>query len=176
MRAVSLIALFLVSLLRLSAQAVAPQPSDPPVSPEDAAFDKIYPHRTAPMVEGRILHLAPEECRRLTISYTLVTPFASFQSKRTCTLADDGSFILKTDYALPRQQIWLQVGDLYYGGLYVDTQLRIVLDAQKLKAANGISFFGDGVSFEGADGPLNAYLSKYLTLRSPEQRVVPPGQ
>lgn len=93
-----------------------------------------------------------------------------FQSKRNVVLGDDGSFTLKLDYALPYQQVWLQVGRLYFGGLYIDKGLQIELDAQRLKAAQGVSFFGEGVNFGGEDGPLNLYLSQYLIGRSPDQQ------
>jgi len=168
MRKFLFIPLLFTGLLRLPAQSVA-QPADP-FSPEDPGFDAVYQHHGVPVVEGRVVGLTATECRQLPVTYTLVTPFAEFQSKRPVTLADDGSFTLKLDYALPYQQIWLQVGDLFFGGLYADKRLRVQLDAQKLKATNGVTFYGDGVQFTGPDAPLNVYLAEYLTRRSPDQQ------
>jgi thiol-disulfide isomerase/thioredoxin len=169
MRILPLIALLLTGVLRLPAQPVG-QPIDPPALPEEAAFDALYSHRQAPVVEGRIINLTPAECSQLPVTYTIVTPFGSFQSKRTAILTEDGNFTLPLDYALPYQQIWLQVGDLFFGGIYANKDLRIELDGQKLKATGGVSFFGEGVRFEGTDGSLNTYLGEWLIRRSEEQK------
>jgi len=109
MRLLPLIFLLLIGVLRLSAQP-AGQPTDQPTLPEEAAFDALYAHRQTPLIEGRIVNLTPAECSQLPVTYTLVTPFGSFQSKRTALLTAEGNFALPLDYALPYQQIWLQVG------------------------------------------------------------------
>ena len=162
-----LTALFLVIGLHAAAQSQVPATA---VAPEDAAFNTSYANRSVPKVTGKLLNLTPAELKSLTITYTLVTPFAEFQVQKTASAQPDGSFSLQLDYALPYQQIWFGVGDFFWAGLYADKGLYVELDMKKIKAVkDGVSWNGEGVRYLGADGPLNVYLNNYVLYRRPEQ-------
>lgn len=135
------------------------------VAPEDAAFNSVYANSKIPSVTGQIWNVSPEELKNLVITYTLVTPFAGSQITKTVSAQTDGSFKLELDYAFPFQQIWLGVGDTFYTGLYVNKDLYLELDMKKIKAAKGVEFNGDGVSYKGTDGPLTLYLNNYVLFK-----------
>jgi thiol-disulfide isomerase/thioredoxin len=140
------------------------------VAPEDAAFNGVYASRSIPKVTGKLLNLQAGESQNLFIKYTIVTPFAQMDNKKTVLAQPDGSFALELDYAFPYQQIWFAVGDFFYTALYANSDLYVELDMQKIKAVkDGVSFNGDGVRYLGTDGPLNVYLNNYELFKQSEQ-------
>jgi len=159
--------LLFATCIWVSAQSQMPANT---LAPEDASFNALYPNLSIPSVTGRLLNLSADELKTLTITYTLVTPFAAFQDRRIVSPQPDGSFKLVLDYPLPYQQIWLELGDYFYAGLCVNTNLYLELDMKKLKAAKEQVYFnGDGVRYLGADGPLNTYMNDYVLYKQPEQ-------
>lgn len=158
--------LFIAFAITVKAQLI---PKDA-LAPEDVAFNSYYSTATAPVVTGRLLNASPAELKKLPVSYTLVTPFAASQQKKMVTVEPDGSFKIQLDYALPYQQIWFGVGDIFWAGLYANKGLYIELDIKKIKAADGVSFAGDGVRYLGEDGPVNVYLNKYVLYKRDDQQ------
>ncbi|HXB45145.1 MAG TPA: TlpA disulfide reductase family protein, partial [Puia sp.] len=114
--------------------------------------------------------LSPAKLKNLIITYTLVTPFSESQTTKTTYAQPDGSFRLGLDYALPYQQIWFGVGDLFYACLYANKDLFLELDMKKIMGSKNVSFNGVGVHYLGTDGPLNVYLNNYILYRKPEQQ------
>lgn len=155
----------------VSARAQTPIPAGV-VSPEDAAFGAAYAGRRIQPVTGKILNMPAEELKKLMVTYTLVTPFAQFQEQKTVRPGEDGRFVLSLDYPFPYQQIWLEVGELFYAGIYANDGLEVELDMNKIRAANGVQFNGNGVRYLGADGPLNEYLNNFVRWRRDEQQVL----
>jgi len=139
------------------------------LSPEDAAFNAAYPKRPVAKVGGKLLHLTAAELKKINISYTLVTPFSSFQVRKTATVGSDGSFTLQMEYALPYQQVWIGVGDYFYAALYANKDLYLELDMKKIMAAKEVSYNGPGVHWMGTDAPLNVYLNNYILYKRQEQ-------
>lgn len=139
------------------------------IAPEDERFNAIYSQAQPPVITGKLLNISADELDSLPISFTLVTPFASSQQKKIVTVKPDGSFAITLDYALPYQQIWFGVGELFYTGLYASKGLHLELDIQKIKAAKEVNFNGDGVRYLGEDGPLNTYCNNYILYKRPEQ-------
>jgi thiol-disulfide isomerase/thioredoxin len=163
--------LCLLSLLLWVSATVRCQTPSNEIAPEDAAFNNTYAGRSIPKVTGKLLNLSADGIKNLTISYSIVTPFAQIWNKKTVIAQPDGSFTLELDYALPYQQIWLSVGDAYYAGLYANTDLYVELDMQKIKTVkDGVFMNGDGVRYLGTDGPLNLYMNNYVLFRRPEQQ------
>ncbi len=158
--------LFLLLCFSAAIHAQAPAGA---VAPADAAFGTLYANRSIPKITGRLLNLTAEELKNLPITYTIVTPFAESQVRRTAFARPDGSFSLQLDYALPYQQVWFGVGELFYTGLYVDKDLYLELDMQKIKEVKEVSFNGDGVRYLGTDGQLNTYMNNYVLYKRPEQ-------
>jgi thiol-disulfide isomerase/thioredoxin len=155
-------------MLSLSATIQSQIPANA-VALEDAAFNEVFAKRSIPSVTGKLLNIPAEELKNLTIGYTLVTPFTERQSRRTVSAQPDGSFRLELDYAFPYQQIWFEIGNLFYACLYANEDLVVELDMQKLRAAKKrVSFNGDGVRYLGTDGALNLYLNSYHLYKKPE--------
>lgn len=143
------------------------------VSIEDKAFNAYFLNNPVPVVKGKILNLTQDELAKIEITYSLVTPLdqAHFQMKKNCNLKADGSFELTLDYPFPYQQIWLSVGDLYYAGVYANTELYIELDAALLKP-DGKNFVGPGITYSGKDGALNTYLNNHVVFKRTEQSKI----
>jgi hypothetical protein len=140
------------------------------VAPEDASFNNAYASLSIPKVTGKLLNLSADERRNVTVTYSLVTPFAQFPVQKTLSPQPDGSFTLVLDYPLPYQQIWVKVGDLFFAGIYANKDLYLELDMKKIKVAKGVQFNGDGVRYLGADGPLNEYLNNFVLYKRSEQQ------
>ena len=158
--------LFFLLWFPLAIQAQIPAGT---VAPEDSGFNRIYFNRSIPKVTGKLLNMPANELKNLVITYTLVTPFSVSQISKTVSPKPDGSFSLVLDHSFPYQQIWIQVGDLFYAGLYVNKDLYLVLDMKKIKVKKEVDFNGDGVSYLGTDGPLNIYMNNYILYKRPEQ-------
>jgi thiol-disulfide isomerase/thioredoxin len=139
------------------------------VAPEDASFNKAYAKLIMPRVTGKLLNMSADELKNLTIAYSLVTPFSDIQVKKTVFAQPNGSFSLEIDYPFPYQQIWFGVGDFFYAGLYVNKDLYLELDMQKIKASKRVNYNGDGVRYLGSDGPLNVYLNNYVLYKRRER-------
>jgi thiol-disulfide isomerase/thioredoxin len=160
---------YLLIFLLCAAAATKAQPPAGAIAPEDAAFNKAYATRHIPTVTGKLLNITPEELKKLSLSYTLVTPFSQFQVTRVAVARPDGSFSLQLDYPFPYQQIWFSVGEVFYAGLCANTDLYLELDMNKITAANEVFCNGDGVTYGGTDGPLNVYLNNYVLYKRPDQ-------
>jgi thiol-disulfide isomerase/thioredoxin len=139
------------------------------VAPEDAAFGAVYTNHSIPRVTGKLLNLPAEEFNKLTITYTLVTPFSEGQITKTVFAKPDGSFRLELDYAFPYQQIWFKVGDFFHASLYANKDLYVELDMKKIRAAKDVNYNGIGVRYMGTDGPMNVYLNNYILYKREEQ-------
>ena len=143
------------------------------VSIEDKTFNTYFLNTPVPVVKGKILNLTPDELAKIEITYSLVTPLDQphFQMKKNCNPKADGSFELTLDYPFPYQQIWLSVGDLYYAGVYANTELYIELDATLLKP-DGKNFVGPGITYSGKDGSLNTFLNNHVVFKRTEQSKI----
>src|SRR5262249_18785198 len=80
-----------------------------------------------------------------------------------------GKFTLQLPNALPYQQIWLEVGHLFFGAVYANEGLELELDARSLRGMSGLSSFGKGIRYKGADGGLNAYMNEYWMFRDADK-------
>jgi thiol-disulfide isomerase/thioredoxin len=137
---------------------------------EDAAFNKAFTSRSIPTVTGKLLNISAEELKKLSITYSRVTPFSTGSVKGTVIPKADGTFSIPIDYAFPYQEIWFSADTLFYAGLYANKDLYVELDVRKLKASKErVSFNGDGVRYLGTDGPLNIYLNNYTLYQRDEQ-------
>lgn len=139
------------------------------ISLEDDFFNSHFQKGRVPMVSGKVINLAPDEIFKTQVTYSLVTPFeqARVQIKRSCNLRPDGSFVLEIDYPFPYQQIWISVGELFYAGIYANTELNIELDAALLRPEEKY-FNGPGIRYLGEDGPLNTYMNNKVLFKRQE--------
>ncbi|UOK41702.1 MULTISPECIES: TlpA family protein disulfide reductase [Flavobacterium] len=130
---------------------------------EDKEFNSYFQNnKNIPVVKGKILNLTSEEINQVNIECSIVTPLGNLHEKKNYKLNADGTFEIKLDHALPYQQIWLSVGELFYTGLYANKDLYIELDAQILKSQKEAMFNGPGVKFLGKDGAFNAYMNNHI--------------
>lgn len=135
--------------------------SEKELSVEDAEFDKyFFNKKNIPIVKGKVLNLTAEEIKNIKLEYSIVTPFAQYQSQiaKNGKLNSDGTFELDIDYAFPYQQIWLHVGKLFYAGIYANSDLYIELDADSMRERRAY-MNGPGVKYLGTDGELNTLLN-----------------
>jgi hypothetical protein len=63
--------------------SVRSQSSNNLLSPEDSAFNSVYYKRSIPRVKGKLINISDDERKKISISYTVVTPLSQFQIKKT---------------------------------------------------------------------------------------------
>jgi thiol-disulfide isomerase/thioredoxin len=136
------------------------------VSLADASFNKYFFQNHTPHVHGKIINATKDELAGLNITYTLVTPFSNLQSSRVAAINSDGSFDLSLDYPFPYQQIWFDLKDYFYAGLYANKDLNLELDFAKLKQGR-VDFVGNGVTYSGTDGAMNLWMNKQICFKTP---------
>lgn len=146
---------FLVIILPIFVKAQIPANS---ISIEDAAYD-AYVAGSKITISGRFHNFFPAEQQKLPIKYNVVVPLRKFEGGET-QMNEDGSFSIVLQNVHPLQQVWLEVGDYFYGVLYVRTDLTIDFDLEKLRKAR-VWAIGEGVQFGGSDGDLNVFMGKY---------------
>jgi hypothetical protein len=112
----------------------------------DPEFSALFQTRKAPIVSGKIINASREELEQLSITYSVVTPFAESQVKGSTAIKEDGSFRFVLDYPFPYQEIWFNLGDFFYSGIYANDSLEIEMDFEKLQK-NHVYLAGDGVRF-----------------------------
>ena len=140
------------------------------ISLEDSEFGTYFNHSSKiPIVTGKILNINPKDASGIKVSYSIVTPFYDFQTKKTTNLNNDGTFNLQLDYVFPYQQIWLTIGDTLYTCLYANSNLMIEIDASKVDRKRGIQFNGNGLRFLGEDGELNTLMNNHILFKRKEQ-------
>lgn len=160
--------LFLLVLL-FSTGASAQMPKDA-VALEDAVFDKSFTTRKIPSVKLRFRNMPLATLRQIPVTYTLVNPFNPRQSNKVAVIGNDGTAQLVLDYPFPNQQIFLSIGELFYGGIYANTDLVIDMDMKVIQKIPDSVFINSGVHFLGTDGPLNAYMAKHALYKQNEIR------
>lgn len=140
------------------------------LSLEDPEFDGYFiQSKKIPVVTGKILNIKSEDISKVKISYSIVTPFFEFQTKKNTTVLGDGTFSLQLDYPYPYQQIWFGIGDTLYTCLYANSDLFIEIDAAKVDKKQGIQFIGDGLKFLGNDGELNHLINNHILFKRNQQ-------
>ncbi len=99
----------------------------------------------------------------MVIKYAVVTPSPEGQVEKTTRPNPDGSFALTLDYPIRRTQIWMHLGDYYYGQLIADQGLHVQANLDSLKKKDGVAFNSPHVTYDGPDGALTAYMNQYTS-------------
>lgn len=128
------------------------------ISIEDAAYD-AYIANSKITIQGHFVNFKPEDLSGITIKYNVVVPLRKFENRET-KINEDGTFECVIYQTHPLQQIWLEMGNYFYGVLYVRTDVTMALDMEQLRKAR-VWASGEGVRFGGADGELNEFMGKY---------------
>jgi len=160
-----------LGLLLCFSFALAQQQEAKLISIGSTEFNAAFFESAKPVVSGRVVNALKEELANLSITYSLVTPFAAAQSERVATVNKDGTFKITLDYPFPCQQIWISLGEYFYSGIYVSRGLGLKLDFAQLKRQM-INYNGKGVKYSGHDGAINNWLNNLLLYRRSEQLKV----
>jgi thiol-disulfide isomerase/thioredoxin len=140
------------------------------LSLEDSAFNEYFlKGGTIPLVRGKIINMSEDSVSKIEVKSSIVTPFEQFQIQKVSKVNRDGTFEVQLDYSFPYQQIWIQVGDLFYTGVYANKDLFIELDANKIKSQKEIMFNGEGVKYLGTDGDLNTFVNNHILFQRDKQ-------
>ena len=75
------------------------------------------------------------------------------------------------DKNFPYQQIWLKVAGYLYTGIYVNSDLTVTIDVDKLPK-KGAYLISDGIVYSGTDGELNMVMNKYILYKKKEREDV----
>ncbi|RYY56835.1 MAG: hypothetical protein EOO09_05005 [Chitinophagaceae bacterium] len=97
------------------------------------------------------------------IRYTIVHPGAETQETDNTSLDMDNQALIVLKENLPYQQVWVNVDSLYYGGLLVNSDLTIDLDAALIRKE--LFLEGEGLQLTGVDAGLNKQLAKNLMYK-----------
>ncbi len=129
---------------------------------------RIFDPAFFPKVKGKLLNYHPEKDQALVVEYSVVVPSSLGSETRTATINPKGEFRINFENGLPYQQIWLNVGDYYYGEILANQELEIILDLAKLKA-QFVEYVGEGVEFIGADAEANQLVNEYHQYAAEEK-------
>jgi len=129
---------------------------------------RFQDHSNVPSIKGKLLHYSPFVDKDLEIEYHLVN-LEERQTKRQANIKEDGTFQLQLNSPLPYQQIWLSIGEYYWGQIIANEELLIEVDLKRLKKQQP-SYHDKGVQFKGKDGELNRYSNKFIEYKSGEKR------
>lgn len=136
----------------------------------DPGFSSYYQSRKAPRVTIMISNYDSSDIESLQVRYIAVNFSQEIQVSGTSQLDENGTCRLELNTPLPFQQIWLNIGDIFYTGILVHDSLCLHLDLDSLEPRGGkVMFNGKGVYYQGPDGPMNTYLNNHTLFRRNEQ-------
>ncbi len=113
-----------------------------------------------PKVSGSLINFLPEQHSDLVIRYTLSTPTYRRQVAKTAKITSEGKFHIELDQAYPYRELWIAIGDFYFGKVIVNEGLSMEFDMEKLTTAP-IRFLGEGVTFGGEDAEGCRFINSY---------------
>jgi|GEM_PF-6741433 len=102
----------------------------------------------------------------LSISATLVT--LNGQQPLIASLDSEVAARYFLPESLPNQQIWISVGEIYYGQLIVSDGLQIRLDVSRL-LKDPVNFWGEGIRFLGPDAEVSELFNRRVAFRSKDR-------
>ncbi len=159
-----IISIFITLLLCITTNAQ----SSLPLAIEDPKMDAYLQNRHPAELTIQINNL-PDSVKRIDIKCTFVSFGSTFQITKYYTTDAHGFMKIILDQNLPYQQIWLSVGNYLYAGILVNTNLKVTIDASQIKNTDGVFLIGDGITYSGFDGELNAIINKHTLYKSDEQ-------
>lgn len=135
------------------------------------AQSSIYTGGTA-TISGKLLHYTTDEYPDLTVRFSIVSTGSQTQIEKEVWPDEDGSFKYTLEDGFDYQQVWLIVGDLYFGELIVRNDIFVEVDLKPLSKGKDGHFHTRHVHFSGSDGPLTTYLNKYTDFRQQHPKDV----
>jgi len=119
--------------------------------------------KAVPEITGTLIGYDHAIDSGMIIKYAIVTPSPERQVDKTTRPNPDGSFSLMLDYPIRRTQVWMHLGDYYYGQLIADEGLHIQANLDSLRKLDGVAFDSPHVTFRGPDGALTDYMNQYTS-------------
>lgn len=156
-----LVVLFVLCCTKLNALNITP------LTMEDKKVDAYLMARKPAKLLIQIKNLK-DESKKIDIGYTLVKLGTGFQSKKYTETDVNGVAEITLQDNLPYQQIWLQVGNYLYAGIYVNEGLTVTVDVQKLQGKEAY-MIGDGIEYVGIDGELNTAMNEKVVFKQTER-------
>lgn len=115
---------------------------------------------------------APNSISKVDINCTFVSFGPDFQITKYYRTDTHGFVKITLSQNLPYQEIFLSVPNYLFASLYVNTDLKITLDANKIETKEGVSFIGDGLTYSGVDGEFNTVMNKHILYKQDEQSTL----
>ncbi|MEM8667973.1 MAG: TlpA disulfide reductase family protein [Planctomycetota bacterium] len=137
---------------------------------ESEELDTAYfERRSGPELNIRLSDATQEDFESIPVSCTLVT----LNGQVPLEMESDGKGVwrITIQHPLPYQQIWLAVGELYYGQLVLNEGLRVDVNVAQLKN-EPVQFWGTGIEFAGADGALTEQFNRRTAHRRTERLAI----
>ncbi|MVN90102.1 TlpA family protein disulfide reductase [Mucilaginibacter aquatilis] len=142
-----------------------------PISIADAEFNAQFFKTPKPIVSGKIINASKKDLAELKITYSLVNPFLSVQTNGIASINKDGSFKFNLEYPFPYQELWINLGDYFYSGVYVNKGTNLELDLAQLKK-HSVEFNGKGVKYKGRDGEFNLWRNDLRLYKRKQQSAI----
>ncbi len=117
-------------------------------------------------VRGHLVNFDSKDYEDITITATKVLPDG--QRTLNVEIDEDGTFEFEGTSYKELNQIWLRIGEFYYGEILVSKDLEIKLDGRKLRKS-GLYFYGKGVSFLGHDGDATTLANRWTKFNRKQQ-------
>lgn len=128
---------------------------------EDDKFSSWILNRKPPKVSVKFTNIPESYSKGLNVKYTVVT--FSGQESTSFFLQKPEDFQLKLDKPYPYQQIFLSIDSLLYSCIYAFTDLVIEIDLKQIiESGEELQYYGKGVTYLQADGPLNSFMNQFL--------------
>ncbi|WP_235299688.1 hypothetical protein [Portibacter marinus] len=120
-------------------------------------------------IEGKFINYEAIDLQGIKIKASIVTP--SGHLIKDIAINGKGEFYIVGKCFKELNQIWLSIGDLYYGEILISTYLSIVVDVHQLSKLN-VNFYGPGIQFEGIDAEATILANKWINYHRDEKLML----
>ncbi|WP_235296199.1 hypothetical protein [Portibacter marinus] len=110
-------------------------------------------------ITGQLVNFDPLKDSGLILRYTISTPTFRRQIAGAFEIENDGSFEMGLQ-CFPYTEIWIALGDLYYGKLMVNDGIHLQFDLEVLKN-QPVYHLGPGVAMQGKDAEISLFVNGY---------------
>ena len=141
-----------------------------PISMENKKMNSYLLARKPASLNIKFTNL-PSDSKKIHIKYSLVQLGVGFQASKYAEIDASGNAKLVLDQNYPWQQIWLDVSDYLYAGIYVNEGLNITIDAEKIGSNKGY-MIADGIQYSGPDGDFNTVMNEFVLFKKAEREVI----
>lgn len=127
----------------------------------------VYASISEYTIQGEFINFENGDLVDLVITATYVTP--SGQVSETIDIEGTGKFVIKGKSYKKLNQVWLTIGEIYYGEILVSKDLMLTLNYAKLSKSN-VTFYGRGVQFGGSDSEVTILANRWFNFHRKEKQ------